>query len=268
MKTIKLNNGIEIPLIGIGTNTFGKVDNLFFSDLNYDTKELEYAIRNGYRLIDTAIAYRNEKVIGKAVVESGLARSDFIITTKIPGRDGYIKEHEVRKAIEQSLTNLQTDYIDIVLIHHPWQNLEEILQVYQVLESFVESGQIKTIGVSNFKNNQLQYLLENAKIKPAINQIASYPGKWQDDLVTFGQDNGVVIQAWSPLKNVSDSQKEILNEIGKKYNKSWAQVILNYQVSRGVVVIPKSHNEIRQQENFDIFDFTLTKEENQVISNL
>ena len=104
--------------------------------------------------------------------------------------------------------------------------------------------------------------------KPAINQIASYPGKWQDDLVTFGQDNGVVIEAWSPLKNVSDSQKEILNEIGKKYNKSWAQVILNYQISRGVVVIPKSHNEIRQQENFDIFDFTLTEEENQVISNL
>lgn len=173
MKTIKLNNGIELPLIGIGTNTFGKVDNLFFADLNYDTKELEYAIRNGYRLIDTAIAYRNEKVIGKAVVESGLARSDFIITTKIPGRDGYIKEHEVRKAIEQSLTNLQTDYIDIVLIHHPWQNLEEILQVYQVLESFVESGQINPITCDNVAEAQISLrLLDPVRMKDRLNEVS------------------------------------------------------------------------------------------------
>ena len=268
MKNIKLNNNLEIPLVGIGTNTFGKVDNQYMNEINFDTKELDTAIKVGYRLLDTAIAYRNEEVIGLAVEKSKLDRSEFIITTKLPGKDGYIKRDEVIAAVNQSLKNLKTDYIDIMLMHHPWDNNEEMLSVYKVLEEFVSKGIIKTIGVSNFSNDQLKFIIDNSKVLPAINQIASYPGNWQNDLITFNQANGVVVQAWSPLNRVSPETKEVLEKIGSKYDKTWAQVILNYQVSRDVVVIPKSHRLEGQKENLDIFDFNLTDDEIKLIENL
>lgn len=268
MKNIKLNNNLEIPLVGIGTNTFGKVDNQYMNEINYDTKELDSAIKVGYRLLDTAIAYRNEEVIGLAVKNSKIDRSEFIITTKLPGKEGYIKKEEVIVAVNQSLKNLKTDYIDIMLMHHPWDNNEEMLSVYKVLEEFASKGIIKTLGVSNFNNDQLKFILDNSSIKPAINQIASYPGNWQNELIKFNQANGVVVQAWSPLNRVSVEMKEVLGNIGKKYGKTWAQVILNYQVNRGVVVIPKSHRLEGQKENFDIFDFELTNEEIKILENL
>lgn len=268
MKYIKLNNNLEIPLIGIGTNTFGKVDNQYAAEINYDTKELDTAIQVGYRLLDTAIAYRNEEVIGLAVEKSGIKRSDFILITKLPGQVGYIQKNEIIDAVNQSLKNLKTNYIDILLMHHPWDNNEEMLSVYQVLEEFVKKGIIKTIGVSNFNNEQLKYILDHCQIKPAINQIASYPGHWQDDLIEFNQTNGIVVQAWSPLNRVTFEMKNILQDIGKKHDKTWAQVILNYQVRRGVVVIPKSHRLEGQKENLDIFDFELSPEDINRIKNL
>src|SRR5690554_7012372 len=148
MKYIKLNNGSKIPLVGIGTNTFGKVDNKYANEINYDTKELDSAIKLGYRLIDTAISYRNEEVIGIAAENSKIDRNEFIITTKLPGREGYITKDKVINAVNQSLKNLRTDYIDIMLMHKPWDSYEEMLNVYKVLESFVSKGVIKTLGVS------------------------------------------------------------------------------------------------------------------------
>jgi len=268
MRKIVLNNGIEIPMVGIGTNTFGKVDNQYYNEINFDTKELRIAIDVGYRLIDTAISYRNEAVIGKALKESNIDRTEFFVTTKIPGGKGYLSKEEVHNAVTKSLEALNTDYIDIMLIHHPWENLDEILSVYRELELFVDQGKIKTLGVSNFNEKQLGFLMTRARIKPAINQILSCPGKWQHEFIKFNQDLGVVVEAWSPLNKVTDEQKEVLNKIGKKYNKTWAQVILNYQVNRNVIVLPKSHRKEGQMENIDIFDFQLTVKESEVISKL
>lgn len=268
MEYIKLNNGMKIPLVGIGTNTFGKVGNDYFEELNYDTKELNLAIDLGYKLLDTAISYRNEAVIGKAIAESNIPRKDFIITTKLPGKEGYRSKSEIDAAIKQSLTNLQTDYIDIFLIHSPWDNNEEMIEVYNHLETYVSKGIIKTLGVSNFNEEQLALIVNNSTIKPTLNQIASYPGNWNHDLVAYGNKLGIVSQAWSPLNRVDDITKSTLSEIGSKYNKSWAQVILNYQVRRGVIVIPKSHRFEGQSENINIFDFNLTEEEIKTIENL
>lgn len=268
MKKIKLNNGIEIPLIGIGTNTFGKEGNEYQGELDYNTKELESAIKIGYRLLDTAIAYRNEAVIGKAINESIIDRDEFIITTKLPGKVGYITKEEIKAAIDSSLDNFKTNYIDIFLMHQPWDNKDEMLSVYLELEKYVKKGVIKTLGVSNFTIEDLTFIIKNAEIKPALNQIGSYPGNFQDELIEFGNKNGVISQAWGPLNRVNDDMKIVLNKIGTNYNKTWAQVLLNYQVNRGVVVIPKSHRHEGQKENFEIFDFKLTDEEAEIIKAL
>ena len=267
MKYFKMNNGIEIPVIGIGTNSFGKEGSVFDGEINYDTTELISAIDNGYRLIDTAILYRNEAVIGKAVSESSVAREDFFITSKIPGRKEEIESDElIHKNVQFSLSELGMDYLDLYLIHQPLENNEDNLRVWRILEEYVDNKQIRSIGVSNFNNEQLAYLLEYALIKPVINQIESHPDNWQDDLIEFCLANDVIPEAWGPLKRISEESMDKLMEIANKYNKSWAQVVLNYQINRGVLVIPKSHNATRQKENLDIFDFELTSEEKETLA--
>ncbi|VEU80400.1 aldo/keto reductase family protein [Haploplasma axanthum] len=268
MKQVKLNNGILIPILGTGTNTFGKENNDYYGNITNDTKELDSAIDLGYRLIDTAISYRNESVVGLAVSKSGLDREKFFITTKIPGTEGFRTKKQVESAIQESLTNLKTDYIDLVLIHHPWDNNEEIAKVWSYLEEYVDNGVIKSIGVSNFNIDQINYLINNSRIKPVLNQIESHPGFWQDNIIEFCHKNEVAIQAWGPLSKVNDETKEVLNQIGKKYNKTWAQVILRYQIQRNVIVIPKSHRKEGQLANISVFDFVLTKEEMRIISEL
>ncbi len=226
MKTIKLNNGITIPMIGIGTNTFGKENKDYMGAINDDTKPLEYAFELGYRLIDTAIAYRNESVVGLSLSKTTIDRKSFVVTTKLPGSPEYRNATQIDKAINKSLKDLNVSYIDIMLIHHPWENLEEILSVWNTLETYVKKGVIKTLGVSNFNEEQLGYLLTHANIKPALNQIESHPGFFQQELIEFSQKHGVAIQAWGPLKKVSDEAKVVLETIGKKYHKTWAQVAL------------------------------------------
>ncbi len=268
MKTIELNTGIKIPVVGSGTNTFGKVERDYMGAINNDTTELLDAIDVGYRHFDTAISYRNEAVVGKAIVESGHDRNDFFLTSKIPGEPAYTKSVDaVKKGVESSLQALGTDHIDLYLIHHPWEDLAEVVAVWQVLEDYVDQGILKAIGVSNFQETELTYLLEHSRIKPAVNQIESHPGKWQDELIAFSKSHDVVPEAWSPLKS-DEIAKKVLTDIGRAHGKTWAQVILNYQVDRGVIVIPKSHNKERQQQNLDIFDFTLTEEEKRKIASL
>lgn len=267
METVTLNTGIQLPIIGSGTNTFGKVDGNYMGDINGDTSELLMAMDVGYRHFDTAISYRNESVVGKALQESKKDRSQFFVTSKIPGREEYYAdENAVKKGVEQSLQALNTEYIDLYLIHHPWDNLEQMLSMWRVLESYVDKGTLKAIGVSNFNEEQLDYLIENGRIKPAVNQVESHPGKWNDEIINYSLEHQVIPEAWGPLTRVSDQAKETLNKIAEKYNKTWAQVILRYQIERGVVVIPKSHNKERQQQNLDVFGFELTEEDKQVIS--
>lgn len=269
MKSIELNTGVKIPMIGSGTNTFGKVDHDYRGEINNDITELLDAISLGYRHLDTAISYRNEKVVGDGIRKCGISRSEFFITSKIPGTEEYYKNDDtVRHGVESSLKALDTEYIDLYLIHHPWEDLDGILRVWHVLEEYVDKGVLKAIGVSNFEEKELTYLWEYARIKPAVNQIESHPGNWNTDLIEISSKLNVIPEAWGPLTNVDDKAKTILNEIGKKHSKTWAQIILRYQIEQGVIVIPKSHNKEHQAQNIAIFDFELTAEDHKLIAQL
>jgi len=269
MKTIKLSNGYYIPVVGTGTNTYGKEGNVFMGDITYDTTELQSAIALGYRLIDTAIYYRNEAVIGKAVKESGIDRSEFFITSKIPEKPEFSKTDElVRQHVESSLDALDLGYIDLYLIHFPLESNEANVRVWRVLEEYVDQGLIRSIGVSNFNEDQLAYLLEYARIKPVLNQFLSYPGHHNQSLIDYCKANDIIPEAYQSLKKVDDATKALLMDIGSKYQKTWSQIILNYQVHQGIVVIPKSHNPINQANNIQIFDFSLSKEDTDLIKQL
>jgi diketogulonate reductase-like aldo/keto reductase len=260
MKHIKLSNGFTIPVLGTGTNTFGKKNNDFSGEITFDTRELISAFSLGYRLIDTAIYYRNEAVIGKAVKQSGIPRSEFFITSKIPEKDEFSGTDElVHHYVETSLKAIDCGYIDLYLMHFPRQTNEENLRVWRVLESYVHRGLIRSIGVSNFNEMQLGYILDLANIKPVLNQFLSYPGKHNQSIIDFCQLHHVVPEAYQSIKKVSESTKAKLIELAKPYGKTWSQVVLNYQINEGLVVIPKSHNPKHQLENIQIFDFKLSK---------
>lgn len=268
MEKVRLNNGLSIPLLGTGTNTYGKEDNSYNGELNGDYSALQSAIALGYRLIDTAISYRNEAGVGETVKNSGIPREEFFLTTKIPPSDDYTKDKEtVRQTIEQSLENLQTDYIDLYLIHKPIEDEEQLKLTWEVLEEYVGKNKIKTIGVSNFTEEHIKQMEVFATIKPAVNQIQSNPNNWNDDLIKYLLKNDIRPQAWGPMK-ATDEHKEVLTEIGKPYGKSWAQVMLRYQMQRGVIVIPKSHNPENQKANLDSLSFLLSDEDMTKIDRL
>lgn len=258
-----------IPMLGTGTNTFGKENGLFSGDITGDTSELGSAIESGYRLIDTAIYYRNEAVIGKAIKESNIDRNEFYITSKIPADKEFTETNErVQYHVEQSLKALDLGYIDLYLIHFPLPSNEENLSVWRILETYVDQGHIKSIGVSNFVEDQLSYLLKHARIKPVLNQFQSYPGKHQQSLIDFCKANDIVPEAYQSLAKLDPMIKNELIEMAKPYNKTWSQIILNYQINEGLVVIPKSHNKKHQSENIDVFDFELTKTDIRTIKNM
>ena len=269
MNYFTMNNGLKIPVLGTGTNTFGKENGDFYGKITYDTKELSSAIELGYRLIDTAIYYRNEAVIGKAVRESDIDRSEFFITSKIPQDKAFIETNElVQTHVEQSLKALDLEYIDLYLIHFPLESNEENLRVWRILETYVDKGHIKSIGVSNFNEDQLSYLIKHARIKPVLNQFQSYPGKHQQSLIDFCKANDIIPEAYQSFAKLDVKTKDILVEMAKSYNKTWNQLVLNYQVNEGLVVIPKSHSKQHQFENIDIFDFELTKKDIKTIKDM
>jgi len=264
-----MNNGLLIPVLGTGTNTFGKKDKDFYGEITFDTKELKSAIKHGYRLIDTAIYYRNEAVIGKAVNESSIDRSEFFITSKIPEKKEYTETNDlVIEHVDKSLRELDIDYIDLYLIHFPLESNEDNLRVWKVLETYVDKGLIKSIGVSNFNEAQLSYLIEHSRIKPVLNQFLSYPGKHQQSLIDYCKASNIIPEAYQSFAKLDDETKKVLIELAKSYNKSWSQVILNYQINEGIVVIPKSHNEKHQFDNIDVFDFELSRKDIETIKNL
>lgn len=269
MEFVTLNNGVEMPIIGTGTNTFGKVDGDYFGEVTDDTTELQSAIAAGYRAIDTAVAYRNESTVGKAIKESGLPREDFFITSKIPGDlDHAGSAEKVEATLNASLEALQTDYIDLYLIHHPWDNENEMLQTWYALENAYNEGKIKAIGVSNFDQDQLDIIIDNARIQPMVNQIKSNVEVWNDDIIEYSAENDVVVTAWAPMKGTDEASRAILDEIGAQYGKTWGQVLLRYQIERGVVVIPKSHNADHQADNLNVFDFNLSDADKEKIASL
>lgn len=268
MKYLLLNSGQKMPIIGTGTNTYGKKDNNYQGELTGDFSELKSAITLGYRSIDAAISYRNEAGVGKTIANSGINRDEFFITTKIPNKDEYVATKEnVRETIENSLRNFQTDYIDLFLIHHPIEDKEFFKQTWEVMEEYNQKGILRSIGVSNFDKELLLDLEKFAIIKPAVNQIQVNLKEPNTALIEYLQKKNIVPVAWGPMK-ATNEQIQVLTEIGTIYNKSWAQVLLKYQIQRGLIVIPKSHNPDNQAANLDLFDFELTKEEMIRVNNL
>ncbi len=268
MEYITLNNGLKMPIIGTGTNTYGKENNDYNGELTNEIPELVSALELGYRSIDAAIIYRNEELVGRVLAESTVPREELFITTKVPGNEEYISSKEAtRVAIDNSLKNFQTDYLDLLLIHFPIEDKVQLKNTWEVFEEYYEAGKLKAIGVSNFGKNHLDELKEFAKVKPAVNQIQVNLKEPNKDLLAVLKGEGITPVAWGPMK-VEPHQKEVLDEIGKAYKKSGAQVLLKYQIQRGVIVIPKSHNRENQASNLDLFDFVLSERDIETIENL
>ena len=257
MEYVKLNNGVEMPILNFGVYQIPQAE----------TKEAVLnAIKVGYRGIDTAQSYFNEKEVGDAIKECGLPREELFITTKVwIDNYGYDK---CKKSIEESLEKLQTDYIDLVLLHQPFS---DYYGAYRALEDLYEEGKIKAIGVSNFYADRLADIcLFERKVIPAVNQIETNPinARYKDQEVA--EKYGTHIMAWAPFGEGKNNMftNPTLVEIGNKYNKSAAQVILRWLIQRGVIIACKSTHLERIQQNFEVFDFELTSEDMETIKGL
>lgn len=257
MKNIVLNNGIKMPILGFGVYQM--------NDLAECEKAVADAIATGYRLIDTAAAYENEEAVGNAIKNSGVPREELFITTKIWVQD--VSYDKVRSAFERSLKRLQLDYLDLYLIHQPYGDVHG---AWRAMEELYQEGLIKAIGVSNFHQDRLIDLITFNKIVPAVNQVETHPFHQQIESHQFMIDNNVQIESWGPFAEGRNDifKNELLQNIGNKYKKSIAQVILRWLVQRDVVVIPKSVRKERIQENFNVFDFELSAEDMKSISGL
>ena len=244
----KLNNGIEIPILGLGTwLASGKVlENAIYS-----------AVKMGYRHIDTAAFYGNEKIIGKAIKKCGVEREDLFITTKLWNDDhGY---DNTLKAIDKSLSALKVDYIDLYLIH--WPVSGQRVETWKAMEKILEDGKAKAIGVSNFMIHHLEELFAETEIVPAVNQVEFHPFLNQKDLLDFCEVKNIAMEAYSPLLRTKKLDDPLLTEIAPKYGKTTAQILIRWGLQHGLISIPKSTNEGRIQENADIFDFNLKAED-------
>ena len=251
-----LSNGVEIPQLGFGV----------FQIPPQETKDVvKKAIEVGYRHFDTAQAYFNEAEIGEAIKESGIAREELFITTKVwVSSYGY---EETKKAFQKSLDKLQTDYIDLYLLH---QCIGDVYSTWRAVEDLYKEGKIKAIGVCNFTQGRFADLCLHAEIKPMVNQIEVNPFFQQEGTEDFHKEFDAVVEAWGPLAEGKDGifTNSVLSEIGEKYNKSVAQVILRWLIQRGIVVFPKSTKESRMIENSDVFDFELSDEDVEKIKEL
>jgi diketogulonate reductase-like aldo/keto reductase len=257
MNSVKLNNGVEMPILGFGV--FQIPDAAECEQIVYE------AIQAGYRLIDTAAAYMNEDAVGKAIKRSGVPREELFITTKLWIQDaGY---ENAKKAFEKSLKKLQLNYLDLYLIHQPFG---DVYGSWRAMEELYKEGKIRAIGVSNFYPDRLIDLIVHNKVVPAVNQIETHPFQQQTETQKLLEENGVQIQSWGPFAEGKNNlfQNELLQSIGRKYNKSIAQVVLRWLIQRGVVVIPKSVRKERIVENFNVFDFELTTGDMESISTL
>lgn len=256
MDYLKLNNGMEIPTLGIGTFRIKSKD---------AEPAVEEALKLGYRLVDTANVYQNEVAVGKGIKNSGVPREEIFLTSKIWPQD--FKERKVKKAIKKTLKRLDTDYVDLILLH---QEAGNYVSAWKGLEKEVEKGTVKAIGVSNFSEKALKKILKKGKIKPVVAQNESHPYCQEDKTAKLLEKNGIVLEAWYPL---GSGDKKLMNEkvfkkLAEKYGKSTAQVILRWHTQVGHVVIPGSKTPAHIADNLDIFDFTLTDDELKKIAKL
>ena len=257
IETIRLNNGIEMPLEGFGV--------FQVPDGDVCRKAVSDAISTGYRLIDTAAAYMNEEAVGQAIRESGVNRADLFITTKLWTQDASYES--AKKAFNTSLEKLGLDYLDLYLIHQP---VGDYYGAYRAMEELYKEGRVRAIGVCNFYPERLTDLVLHAEVIPAVNQVELHPFFQQEKAIANMREYGVVPEAWGPFAegNHGIFTHPVLSAIGKKYGKSAAQVALRWNVQRGVVVIPKSTHKERMEQNIDIWDFALSDDDMAEIAKL
>lgn len=256
MKYVTLNNGVQMPMLGYGVYQVTKDE--------CERCVLD-ALKVGYRSIDTAQSYFNEEEVGNALIKSGIPREEIFLTTKV-----WIEHYgyeEAKASVLESMKKLQVDYLDLCLLHQPFN---DIYGAYRALEDLYDEGKIRAIGISNFYPDRMIDIASFARIKPMVNQIEVHPHNQQIDSKAWHDKYGVQVEAWAPFGEGRGGMFELpeLKEIGEKYGKTPAQVILRWHLQRGIVVIPKSTHVERMEENFNVFDFELTNEDMSVIAAL
>lgn len=256
MEYVTLSNGVKMPILGYGVYQVSR-------------EECENCVADalsvGYRLLDTAQSYFNEEQVGNAIVKSGIARKEIFLTTKV-----WIEHYgyeEARKSVLESMKKLQTDYLDLVLLHQPFA---DYYGAYRALEDLYDEGKLRAIGVSNFYPDRLVDIASFSRIKPMVNQVETHPFNQQIESKKWLDKYGVQMEAWAPFGEGRGGlfENPVLSEIAEKYGKTTAQVILRWHIQRGVVVIPKSTHKERMEQNFNVFDFTLSTEDMDKIAAL
>lgn len=257
MFEVKLNNGVAIPQLGLG---------VFQTRDGAETvNAVLWALEAGYRHIDTAMIYGNEKSVGQGMRESGIAREEIFLTTKLWNDD--IRAGRAREAFEKSLSDLGTDYVDLYLIHWPVEGME---RAWREMEALYREGRIRAIGLSNFHPGHLAQIEKEMTVPATVNQIECSPYLTQEPLIALCRQKGMAVEAWSPLGGTGGSllSDETLARVGRKYGKSPAQVAIRWQLQRGVIVLPKSTHRERIRQNIDVFDFELSPEDMAAIDAL
>jgi 2,5-diketo-D-gluconate reductase A len=254
---VKLNDGNHIPQLGYGVWQVGNDEAI---------SAVSEALKVGYRHIDTAAIYGNEEGTGKAINESGIARGDIYLTTKLWNKEqGY---ESTLKAFDESLKKLGTDYVDLYLIHWPLPSKDLFMETWRAFIKIKEEGRAKSIGVSNFRTADLERILKESDVVPVLNQIELHPQFQQDELRLFHSKHDIATEAWSPLGQGTILENPTLRSIAEKHGKSVAQVILRWHIETGNIVIPKSVTPARIKENFDIFNFSLNGTDHDAITKL
>ncbi|MGO3115623.1 aldo/keto reductase [Enterococcus pseudoavium] len=255
---ITMNDGHQVPALGLGTYQIRGGEGL---------DQVLTAIQDGYRLLDTSTNYDSEGIVGEAIRRSGLPRSDFFVTTKLPGK--YHHYADALMMIQESLFRMRLDYFDLYLIHWPLPKRGLYVEAWKAMITAKKMGLIRSIGVSNFEPEHLDKIIEETGVTPAVNQIEIHPYWVQERMVRANKERGIITEAWSPLGRGNDALKEsTITELGEKYGKTPAQIILRWHAQREIIPIPKSRNLQHQRENLAIFDFELTKVEIERINRL
>ena len=257
-----LNNGVQIPCIGFGT---------YKAATGNSADIIATAIKAGYRFFDTASFYETESYLAEAIKRSGLPREEFFITSKVWKTEmGY---QETLEAFERTLKNLNTDYLDLYLIHWPRPTLDKewkdvCIATWKAMEELYKAGKIRAIGLSNFLPHHLDVILQNCTVKPMVNQLEMNPGYTQEAAVNYSQANDILVQAWSPLGRQRVLQAKLLVELAEKYQVSPARICLRYELQKGINPIPKASAMERMQDNMNVFNFTISEEDMHKLNTL